>query len=159
MAARKAAPAAKSPCTLRAAVLDPWRNLKHTTVKVPEWGATVVVRALSLADWREYNRMAALLQPAADADPDAPPREPEPWEVHGVRALYAFVVVATLHDENRQPVFATDPAERTADVAELAATYAAVHDVLAAKAFELSGLSLAQGDEPAPDPVDTAGNA
>lgn len=155
MAARKAAPAA----SLRAQVVDPFRNLKSEVVDVPEWGAKVVVRGLTLGEWREYNRMAALLAPAlAEADADAE-REREPWEKYGTPALYAFVVVASLHDENREPVFSAEPLQRAKDVAEVAATFSDVHDRIAAKAFELSGIGLAEKGETPPDPVDEAGNA
>ncbi len=156
MAARKAAPAA----SLRAQVVDPFRNLKSEVVDVPEWGAKVVVRGLKLGEWREYNRMAALLSPAlaeGDAQPAAE-REREPWEAFGIDALYAFVVVVSLHDENRAPVFSADPVQRAKDVAEVSATFSAVHDRLAAKAFELSGIGMAEKGEAPPDPVDEAGN-
>ncbi|GEM_PF-1445111 len=160
MAARKAAPAA----SLRAQVVDPFRNLKSEVVDVPEWGAKVVVRGLKLGEWREYNRMAALLSPAlaeGDAQPDTErerEREREPWEAFGIDALYAFVVVVSLHDENRSPVFSAEPVQRAKDVAEVAATFSAVHDRLAAKAFELSGIGMAEKGEAPPDPVDEAGN-
>lgn len=156
MAARKAAPAA----SLRAQVVDPFRNLKSEVVDVPEWGAKVVVRGLKLGEWREYNRMAALLSPAlaeGDAQPAAE-REREPWEAFGIDALYAFVVVVSLHDENRAAVFSAEPVQRAKDVAEVAATFSAVHDRLAAKAFELSGIGMAEKGEAPPDPVDEAGN-
>lgn len=156
MAARKAAPAA----SLRAQVVDPFRNLKSEVVDVPEWDAKVVVRGLKLGEWREYNRMAALLSPAlaeGDTQADAE-REREPWEAFGIDALYAFVVVATLHDENRGPVFSAEPVQRAKDVAEVAATFSAVHDRLAAKAFELSGIGMAEKGAAPPDPVDEAGN-
>jgi hypothetical protein len=155
MAARKAAPAA----SLRAQVVDPFRNLKSEVVDVPEWGAKVVVRGLALGEWREYNRMAALLAPALAEGEAAPAaRDPEPWEAYGAQALYAFVVVVSLHDENRAPVFSAEPVQRAQDVAEVAAIYSPVHDRLAAKAFELSGLTLAAEGEAPPDPVDEAGN-
>ncbi len=156
MAARKASPAA----SLRAQVVDPFSNLKSEVVAVPEWGAKVVVRGLKLGEWREYNRMAALLSPAlveGDTQADAE-REREPWEAFGIDALYAFVVVASLHDENRSPVFSAEPVQRAQDVAEVAATFSAVHDRLAAKAFELSGIGMAEKGEAPPDPVDEAGN-
>lgn len=156
MAARKAAPAA----SLRAQVVDPFRNLKSEVVDVPEWDAKVVVRALKLGEWREYNRMAALLSPAlAEGDTQADAERPrEPWEAFGIDALYAFVVVVSLHDENRAPVFSAEPVQRAQDVAEVAATFSAVHDRLAAKAFELSGIGMAEKGEAPPDPVDEAGN-
>lgn len=156
MAARKAAPAA----SLRAQVVDPFRNLKSEVVDVPEWGAKVVVRGLKLGEWREYNRMAALLSPAlAEGDTQADAERPrEPWGAFGIDALYAFVVVVSLHDENRAPVFSAEPVQRAKDVAEVAATFSAVHDRLAAKAFELSAVHLAEKGETPPDPVEAAGN-
>jgi hypothetical protein len=155
MAARKAASAASS---LRAAVMDPWRNVKHEQFPVPEWGANVVVRGLTLGEWNEYNRMAQLLQPVT-ADDDAPAPAVEPWAAHGVRALYAFVVVVALHDAERKPVFATDPQQRANDIAEVAAGYSHTHDRIVAKVYELSGLPAGEPGEAAPDPVDAAGNA
>ncbi|MTZ15107.1 hypothetical protein GNE00_15245 [Pseudomonas sp. JL972] len=155
MAARKPTPAA----SLRAQVVDPFRNLKSEVVDVPEWGAKVVVRGLKLGEWREYNRMAALLSPALAEGDTSAEREAEPWEAFGIDALYAFVVVVSLHDESLAPVFSAEPSQRGKDVAEVAATFSAVHDRLAAKAFELSGVGVADKGEAPPDPVDEAGNA
>lgn len=141
---------------LRAAIVDPWRNLRHETIDVPEWGAKVVLRGLTIAEWREYNRMAVTLATAAEAPAaDAEPREPAPWEAHGDRALFAFLLVCALHDENRQRIFGIDPAQIPHDVAEVATGYTDVHDRLASRVFALSGLSTAKDA----DPVAEAGNA
>lgn len=144
---------------LRAIALDPWRNLKSEAVQVPEWdGCTVVLRALTVPDWVEYNRRALLLAPRpAEAAEDglaveAPAPQPEavPAGEHGPRALYAFVLARALHDEARVRVFSDD------DVPELAATYAATHDRLCARVFALSAVPTGDG---AADPVTAAGNA
>lgn len=141
---------------LRAAIVDPWRNLRHEATDVPEWGAKVVLRGLTIAEWREYNRMAVTLATAAETPAsEAEPREPAPWEKHGDRALFAFILVCALHDENRQRIFGADPATLPHDVAEVAASYTAVHDALAARVFELSGMTAARDV----DPVAEAGNA
>ncbi|MCQ4257475.1 phage tail assembly chaperone [Stutzerimonas stutzeri] len=141
---------------LRAAIIDPWRNLRHEIIDVPEWGAKVVLRGLTIAEWREYNRMAVTLATAAETPADeAEPREPAPWEAHGDRALFAFLLVCALHDENRQRIFGVDPAQIRNDVAEVAASYTGVHDGLAGRVFELSGMTAAKDA----DPVAEAGNA
>lgn len=145
---------------IRGFALDPLRNFKHETVPVDEWaGAKVIVRALSAGDWVEYRRRAAELvsaarveagltaQPAVVADGEDAPQEPH-VEVSS-NALYAFVLVRTLFDETQSRVFSDD------DVPEVSEAFSPVHDRLAAKAFELSGVALTAE---APDPVDAAGN-
>jgi hypothetical protein len=142
---------------LRAAIVDPWRNLRHESVSVSEWGGAVILRGLTVAEWREYNRMAVTLATAVEAPADdAAPRDVAPWEAHGDRALFAFLLVCALHDENRQRIFPAGDAQQLAqDVAEVAAGYTSVHDRLAARVFELSGMSTAKDA----DPVADAGNA
>lgn len=145
---------------LRAMALDPLRNFKHETVVVDEWGgAQVIVRALSAGDWVEYRRRAAELIAAARVEVGLSAQAPvvaegeealvEPQVDVNSNALYAFVLVRTLFDENQQRVFSDD------DVDEVAEAFSPVHDRLSAKVFELSGVGL---NEDTPDPVDAAGN-
>lgn len=145
---------------IRTAVVSLWNNVRYEVVKVEEWGQTVIVRGLTLDEWLEYNRMAQLLAgiPPED-DGESQPPDPAPWQKYGTRSLYAFVLVATLHDGKRRPVFgAAGTAERAQDVAEVAAGFSDVHDRLVAVALRLSGIQTAPAGETAPDPVAEAGN-
>ena len=137
--------------------------MRSEIVLVEEWGQSVIVRGLTLDEWLEYNRMGQLL---AGVDPNKKDSEltdssaPEPWQKYGHRALYAFVLVTTLHDRKRRPVFGlagTD--QRAQDIADVAAGFSDIHDRLVATALRLSGVKTAEEGEAAPDPVDAAGNA
>jgi hypothetical protein len=149
---------------IRTAVVNLWNNVRHEVVQVEEWGQTVIVRGLTLDEWLEYSRMGQLLAGITPGgDEDAPgegsPLPAEPWQKYGHRALYAFVLVATLHDRKRRPVFGlAGTPERAQDVADVAAGFSDVHDQLVATALRLSGVQTAAEGESAPDPVDAAGN-
>lgn len=135
---------------IRGAALDIWRNLRHERVHVPEWGGDVVLRAMTVNEWREYGAMAARLQAlrAFEAGEEVDEAvERRPGDEHGERLLYAYVLTVALHDTDHQPVFGPD------DVPAIAAAYCATHDRLAAKVFELS-----QVPTDGADPVDAAGN-
>ena len=145
---------------LRAMALDPLRNFKRETVKVEEWGdAEVTLRALSAGDWMEYRRRAAEMVSVARAEAGLSPQTQESTEGEDASSeqrveinsnvLYAFVLVRTLFDEHQQRVFSDE------DVGEVTEAFSPVHDRLAAKVFELSGVGVT---EDAPDPVDAAGN-
>jgi hypothetical protein len=149
---------------IRTAVVNLWNNVRSEVVQVEEWGQTVIVRGLTLDEWLEYNRMGQLL---SGIDPnkkdseltDSSPPAPEPWQKYGHRALYAFVLVATLHDRKRRPVFGlAGTPERAQDIADVAAGFSDIHDRLVATALRLSGVQTADEGEAAPDPVDAAGN-
>lgn len=147
---------------VRASVLNMDRNMRTELVEVPEWGQSVYLRGLTVGEWHEYGRMAALLTPRPeDAEDDAPvPDEQDKlWLKFGVRALYAFALVAVLRDAQRMPVFApAGSPQRAQDIADVAASFTHVHDGLASQIFKLSGIE--QGDEGEPsDPVADAGNA
>lgn len=142
---------------IRTAVVNPWNNLRHEAVHVEEWLQTVIVRGLTLDEWLEYNRMGQLLAGIAPGDGEASPAEP--WQKYGHRALYAFVLVATLHDRKRRPVFGLPGTpERAEDIALVAAGFSDVHDQLVATALRLSGVQTSAEGEPASDPVEAAGN-
>jgi hypothetical protein len=118
-------------------------------VTVPEWGESVIVRALSAGDWLDYRqRSAALIGEAreaagmseADTDDDATGLDIP------VAKLYSLVLVRTLFDSSRVRVFDDE------DIDVVAGAFSPVHDLLVAKAFELSG-AVAQED-----PETVAGN-
>lgn len=147
---------------IRCAVVDLWNNVRSEVVKVEEWGQTVIVRGLTLDEWLEYNRMGQVLAGITQDDELAEGLPPpgEPWQKYGHRALYAFVLVTTLHDRKRRPVFGlAGTVQRAQDIADVAAGFSDTHDRLVATALRLSGVDTAGEGESAPDPVDAAGNA
>lgn len=149
---------------IRCAVVDLWNNVRSEVVKVEEWGQTVIVRGLTLDEWLEYNRMGQILAGATPGEddelPEGLPPPVEPWQKYGHRALYAFVLVTTLHDRKRRPVFGlAGTAQRAQDVADVAAGFSDIHDRLVATALRLSGVDTAVEGESVPDPVGAAGNA
>lgn len=132
---------------VRAAALDPWLNLKHRSEAVPEWGGEeLLLRALSIADWRDYNVLADSVMPADDESGAA---SPSADAASSHLALYAFALVRSLHTKARQRVFSDE------DVAELARNFGPVHDRLAHQVFELSRIDPTGQT----DPVTDAGNA
>ena len=141
------------PTALRGMALDPLRNFKNETLTVPEWDrAEVIVRAMSADDWIEYRRRSseaiALARELAGLPEVADGEEDDlPLNV-AVNPLYAFVLVRTLYDQDRQRLF------DDADVDEVCTAFSPVHDRLVSKAFELSGAALGPVD-----PVEEAGNA
>lgn len=145
---------------IRTAVLDLWNSVRHEVVTVEQWNRKVIVRALTLDEWLEYNRMATLLGKAASVEDEPGEVLPEePWQKYGHSALYAFVLVATLYDRRRRPVFApAGTPERAQDIAAVASGFSDVHDQLVARALLLSGVQVPAEGEPPIDPVDQAGN-
>ncbi|MDD1979007.1 phage tail assembly chaperone [Pseudomonas tussilaginis] len=135
--------------SLRSKALDPLCNFKHEPVAVPEWGESVIVRALSAGDWLDYRqRTSTLIAEAREAAGVADTEVSD--DVTGldipVARLYALVLVRTLFDSSRVRVFDDD------DVDVVAGAFSPVHDLLVAKAFELSGAVAEQ------DPETVAGN-
>lgn len=147
---------------VRASAVSLERNLRSELVAVPEWGQSVYLRGLTLSEWSEYNRMAQALSPVPPEEgeelPAADPLD-EPWKPYGHRALFAYLLVATLRDAKRAPVFApAGSAQRAQDIAEVAQNFTHVHDALVARIFALSGVKVGTEEQPS-DPVADAGNA
>lgn len=138
--------------SIRQKALHPVSNFKHEAVAVPEWGETVVIRAMSAGDWADYRRRS--LELITDARKSA--GLPEVYEAGDAEAvqldvpaapIYALVLVRTLFDESLVRVFSDN------DVDEVTAAFSPVHDRLVSKAFELSGVTAEEVPEV------TAGNA
>lgn len=147
---------------VRASAVSLERNLRSELVAVPEWGQSVYLRGLTLSEWSEYSRMAQALSPVPlEEGEELPPADPldEPWKPYGTRALFAYLLVATLRDAKRSPVFApAGSAQRAQDIAEVAQNFTHVHDALVARIFALSGVKVGTDEQPS-DPVADAGNA
>lgn len=129
---------------LRAKALDPLRNFRHETISVPEWDASVIVRAMSAGDWLDYRlRSANLLAKAREAAGLGAAEEGS--ELEGidppVAQIYALVIVRTLLELSGERVFADE------DIQAVAEAFSPVHDRLVAKAFDLSAASEEGGPE------------
>lgn len=134
---------------IRAKALDPLCNFKHETVEVPEWQASVIVRAMSAGDWLDYRlRTANLVTEAREVAGLDAAEEGSALEGIDLPAaqIYALVIVRTLFELSGERVFADE------DIQAVAAAFSPVHDRLVAKAFDLSAAS----DEGGPEV--TAGN-
>lgn len=147
---------------VRASAVSLERNLRSELVPVTEWGQSVYLRGLTLSEWSEYSRMTQALSPVPlEEGEELPPADPldESWKPYGTRALFAYLLVTTLRDAKRVPVFApAGTAQRAQDIAEVAQNFTHVHDQLVARIFALSGVRVGAEDQPS-DPVADAGNA
>lgn len=147
---------------VRASAVSMELNVRSELVSVPAWGQSIYLRGLTLSEWSEYTRMTQALSPVPlGEDAELPPPDPldEPWKPYGARALYAYLLVTTLRDAKRVPVFApAGTAQRGQDIAEVAQNFTHVHDELVARIFALSGVKVGTEDQPS-DPVADAGNA
>jgi len=129
---------------LRAKALDPLRNFRHETISVPEWDASVIVRAMSAGDWLDYRlRSVNLVTKAREAAGLGAAEDGSGLEGIDlpVAQLYALVIVRTLLELSGERVFADE------DIQAVAAAFSPVHDRLVAKAFDLSGVSDESGPE------------
>ncbi len=122
--------------SIRAKALDPFCNFKHEVVPVPEWGESVIVRALSAGDWLDYRKRSTELISEAREHAGVESVEGEA-DLAGIDVpaakLYALVLVRTLFDGSRARVFDDQ------DIDAVAVAFSPVHDRLVSKAFELSG--------------------
>lgn len=144
---------AKQTSNLRKLATDPFAQLKHERVSVPEWEhADLVVRQLTAGDWIDYRAAIARARELAGIQQDEEATVP----VNIIPAT-ALVLVRTLFTPDGSRALSD------ADVKDVAASFNAVHGRLADKAFELSGVMLTAVDPDtnesvAVDPVSVAGN-
>lgn len=131
---------------IRAKALDPLCNFKRETVEVPEWEASVIVRAMSAGDWLDYRRRSTTLvteaRKAAGLDVAEDGAELEGIDLPAAQ-IYALVIVRTLFELSGERVFSDE------DIQAVAAAFSPVHDRLVAKAFDLSAASDEGGPEAA----------
>lgn len=129
---------------IRAKALDPLRNFRHEEVQVPEWDASVIVRAMSAGDWLDYRlrsvNLATEAREAAGLDAAEEGSELEGIDLPAAK-IYALVIVRTLFELSGERVFADE------DIQAVAAAFSPVHDRLVAKAFDLSAASDEAGPE------------
>lgn len=132
---------------IRAKALDPLCNFKHETVEVPEWQASVIVRAMSAGDWLDYRQRSSRLVTEAREAAGLEGAAEEGAELEGIdlpaAQIYALVLVRTLFETSGERVFADE------DIPTVAAAFSPVHDRLVAKAFDLSAASGEGGPEAA----------
>lgn len=137
--------------SIRQKALHPVSNFKHEAVVVPEWGETVVIRAMSAGDWTDYRRRSLDFITAAREAAGLPAvaeegtGESAQLDVSAAQ-IYALVLVRTLFDESHARIFTDE------DVDLVAEAFSPVHDRLVSKAFELSGITAEE------EPEVTAGN-
>ncbi len=132
---------------IRAKALDPLCNFKHETVEVPEWQASVIVRAMSAGDWLDYRQRSTKLVAEAREAAGLDVAAEEGAELEGIdlpaAQIYALVLVRTLLETSGERVFADE------DIPAVAAAFSPVHDRLVAKTFDLSAASGEDGPEAA----------